>query len=102
MKQLKTLGDEVEFGYEWTADDRIKIRYGEKSSIHFNGILYDKLIQKFKGKTIRIHNHPDDDNIHDWIYRKGVKTRIAQYIAPILCWEKHAKKSPEPGRITFL
>ena len=102
MKQLETLSEAIEFRYEWTADDRIKIRYGKKSTIHFDGKLYDELIQNFKGKTIRIHNHPDDENLHDWIYRKGVRTRIAQYIAPILCWEKHAKQSAERGRISFL
>lgn len=102
MRTLKTLGEEVDFQYEWTPDNRIKIAYGKRSSVHFDGRLYDELIQQFRGRTIRIHNHPNDDNLHDWIYRRGVKTRIAQYIAPILCWEKHAKKSTEPGRITFL
>jgi hypothetical protein len=101
MEQLKTLGEGVEFEYEWTPDNRIKISYGKSSSIHFDGRLYDELIQQFRGRTIRIHNHPDDDNLHDWIYRKGVKTRIAQYIAPVLCWEKHAKKVLNQGELPF-
>jgi hypothetical protein len=101
VKQLETLGDGTPFEYEWTGNNRIKIRYGQNRTKHFDGELYDELIQVFKGKTIRISNHPDDENLHDWIYRKGVKTRIAQYIASILCWEKYAKRGTQRGRITF-
>jgi hypothetical protein len=102
MKQLETLGEGKRFGYEWTNNNRIRIRYGKNSTINLDVVIYDDLIQAFKGKTIRIHNiNPDEENLHDWLYRKGIQTRIAQYIAPILCWENHAKESTEKGKISF-
>jgi hypothetical protein len=103
MKQLETLGDGKPFRYEWTDNNRIRIEYGKTSKINLDGKLYDKLIQECRGETIGIHHiNPDEKNLHDWLYRKGIQTRIEQYVAPILCWEKHAKPSNIQGRITFL
>jgi hypothetical protein len=103
MRQLETFSEGKKFEYEWDDNNRIKIRYGSKNNIiYLDGVKYDKLIRIFKGKTVRIHPNPEEENISDWIYREGTKTRIAQYIGPILCWEKHAKKSDQRGKITFL
>jgi hypothetical protein len=102
--QLETLDKKRPFYYEWISNNKIKLYYGTefKQEFPFDGLLYTELIQHFKGKIIRIHHHCDEESLEDWLCRKKVQTRIAQYIAPILYEEKHAKPSDKKGRISFL
>jgi hypothetical protein len=103
MKELETLGNHSQFKYEWAADNRIRIHYGKKSTIFVKGDHYKELIQKFRGHTVRIHHYsPDEENLQDWLFTKGYKTRIEQYIAAILCNERHAIESDEQGKISVV
>jgi hypothetical protein len=105
MKQLETLGERSPFLYEWTHDNKIKIRYGTdfKTTYYFDGVNYDSLIQNYRGKEVRINLHATEDSIQKWIVQETKKeTRIAQCVAPILCWENHARNGIKSGRILFL
>lgn len=103
LKKLPTFDGGSEFKYEWGFDDKIKLHYGEefKQKFSVDGVLYDELIQVFKGKTVRLNHILNEENVEDWLIQKGIKTRITSYLGSILCHEQHAKKSIDRGVIIF-
>jgi phosphoenolpyruvate synthase/pyruvate phosphate dikinase len=102
LKTLPTFNGRSKFKYTWTDDDKIELHYGTEFQHEFSidGIVYDELIQAFKGKTVKLNHKRNEKNIEDWLINKGIeKPGITSYLGSILDYEKHARKGTKRGTI---
>jgi hypothetical protein len=100
---LQTWDGQSTFEYEREADGKITVYYGERYeySLFLAAPLYGELVRTFGGKTIRLNHCLAEENIEDWLTKNGIRTRITQYLAPILRHEGDAVEGARKGTITF-
>ncbi|MDD4136518.1 MAG: hypothetical protein PHT99_01305 [Methanoregula sp.] len=101
--QLLTWDGKVAFEYERREDGTIAVTFGENGeySRSIDGLLYDRLVRTFAGKTVRLNHCLSEENIEDWLTKNGVRTRINQYLAPVLRHEGYIVEGTRRGTITF-
>mgnify|MGYP001317801327 CR=1 FL=1 len=101
--QLSTWDGKYTFEYEHQEDGTITYFYGDacEYSRVLKSPLYDQLVRAFAGKTVRLNHCLEMENIEDWLSKNGIKTRITQYLAPILRHEGYIVEGTKKGKVTF-
>jgi len=101
--RLVTWDGKYAFEYEHREDGTIAYFYGDacEYSRVLKSPLYDQLVRTFAGKTVRLNHCLEEENIEDWLSKNGIRTRITQYLAPILHHEGYMVKGTRNGTVTF-
>ena len=91
------------FEYEREGDGAIIVYHGENYaySLVLGAPLCDQLLKTFAGKTVRLNHCLAEENIEDWLGKKGIRTKITRYLAPILRHEGYAVEGTRRGTLRF-
>ena len=93
MVTLKTKARGAEFSYERTPHGAIRIKYGDNRPIAIATEDYDRLIETFRGRTVKLgtsFDNPPPGSVGEWLQQNVTKTATASYIGPILVHEGNA------------
>jgi len=93
MVTLRTRAKAAEFSYERTADDRIRIEYGNHREISISAKDYDRLVKAFSGQRVSLgasRTNPPKGSVGEWLQQSVTKTAIASYVGAILVHEERA------------